>query len=666
MPSSKYLDCELSLTNYNQAELSVAGQQYPGQPALDEELRRQLRQAKLEPIRYGTALFEALFPRDRTGGDLLTGYHRALGDARSQGKHLRFRLRIATTAPADLHELQWEFLYDASEKIHLARSRQVAFSRYLSVGLEPPGTVAEKLRLLVVLSCPRNLADFNLPALDRREMRQSIAKALSVLEDQVSCQFLEGPATAGRICDRLVSGSFHALLLQGHGVLPRDRPTASLVLEGQDERAKFVDEELFSEIFEGERELRLVILLACHSGSKTTADPFSGLGPALVARGIPAVVAMQQPVSTAAAGLFTEYFFRNLRRSGHVDRAVNLARRQLHLAAVDDLEWATPALFMRLPDGLLWQSPPTPGAGPSSSLASTEAELWDGLLPWIEFDKLIPILGPGVNRELLPIEDIATEWATKYRYPLNGRPSLPRVAQYVEAKLGMHIPHYNLTKALAEVHYRCFERDENEAHQILAELPISNYVTTNYDGFMTAALRCQGRKPQRRACTWKTELSDPAAIAEYDRIEGTHEEPLVFHLYGNTLESTSQVLTEDDHLDFLGAVARNFNAEPSIIPSALRAGLSEASLLFLGYNTDDLDCRVLFRGLVAQLKRPPQRKRLAVLQLDGAQDDQEKRREVQFFIQKSCENLWIQVYWGSVRQFLTELRRQWESQYGDL
>lgn len=37
MPTSEYLDCEIYLTGYDQAKLSVAGQASSGRPALGEQ-----------------------------------------------------------------------------------------------------------------------------------------------------------------------------------------------------------------------------------------------------------------------------------------------------------------------------------------------------------------------------------------------------------------------------------------------------------------------------------------------------------------------------------------------------------------------------------------------------------------------------------------------------
>ena len=353
MVGSRYVDCELFVAGRDQARLSVAGRDYSGRPVLDAAFERRLLEVDLESVRYGTLLFQALFP---DGDDLLAGYRESLTVARHEGKRLRLRLHIAAAAPAELHDLHWELLYDPGRQIALGRSQETAFSRYLGVSFEPGKAVTGRPRLLVVLSCPRDLGDYGLPETGREALRDSLERALSPLAELMTLEVLDHPATVERIRDRLVAGEFHALHLTAHGLLPPDEASARLVLETDDGRASFVDEELFSEVFAGHQSLRLVSLIACHGGASASEDPFSGLGPALVRRGVPAVVAMRRQISVAGAMRFAEHFYRNLARNGRVDAAANEARLQLYLRESDSPEWGTPALFMRLAGGRLWRS----------------------------------------------------------------------------------------------------------------------------------------------------------------------------------------------------------------------------------------------------------------------------------------------------------------------
>ncbi len=262
MESSNFLDCELYLTG-DQAKLSVAGRDFSGRPALDDALRHRLRKAAAEPVRYGTLLFEALFRGEDDA--LLAGFREALTLARHDGKRLRFRLHIASLAAPELHRLHWELLHDPRDGIGLGRSREIAFSRYLSVAREPPPAVTEMPRLLIVISSPTDLDDYQLDAVDHDRIRQAIEKSLQPLRGLVSYELLEGPATPARLRDRLAAGRFHALHLHAHGMVRARDATAHLALEDEARRTRFVTADLLAEIVEGQRHLRLVSLIACHS-----------------------------------------------------------------------------------------------------------------------------------------------------------------------------------------------------------------------------------------------------------------------------------------------------------------------------------------------------------------------------------------------------------------
>lgn len=352
MDSEQYVNCELLLTSSTQARLVVAGREYSGRPNLGRDLERQLLAVTLDPVEYGRLLFEALFSGE--SGELLAGYRESLTLARHQSQRLRFRLHIADSAPPELHAILWELLYDPGKRIAFSRSQETAFSRYLGVAFQATAAVPERPKILVVSPSPTDLTNYGLPDLDPVASRSAMEKAFEPLQKLGTYEFLDGPATVERIRDRLVSGAFHVLHLQAHGLQSPSRGGTRLVLERQDGSAHCIDEDLFSEVFEGQRNLRLAVLASCHGGAPTGTDPFSGLGPALVWRGIPAVVAMRHQISLEGATRFSEHFYRNLMRSGQVDAAANEARLQMHLAQPGGLEWATPALFMRLADGRLW------------------------------------------------------------------------------------------------------------------------------------------------------------------------------------------------------------------------------------------------------------------------------------------------------------------------
>ncbi len=102
---------------------------------------------------------------------------------------------------------------------------------------------------------------------------------------------------------------------------------------------------------------QLVFLAACDSAKRPEngANPFVGLAPKLVEKGVPAVVAMQDLVPMDLAHTLTGDFYRRLFAHGQVDRALNEARSLLYKG--DKFEWAIPVLFLRLRDGRLFAEP---------------------------------------------------------------------------------------------------------------------------------------------------------------------------------------------------------------------------------------------------------------------------------------------------------------------
>jgi tetratricopeptide (TPR) repeat protein len=97
--------------------------------------------------------------------------------------------------------------------------------------------------------------------------------------------------------------------------------------------------------------LRLVVLNACEGASGSALDIFASTAATLMRRGIPAVLSMQRPVSDEAAIIFAHAFYRAIADSLPVDAAVTEARKATSLALAHTLEWATPVLHMRSPNG---------------------------------------------------------------------------------------------------------------------------------------------------------------------------------------------------------------------------------------------------------------------------------------------------------------------------
>ncbi|HSS52952.1 MAG TPA: CHAT domain-containing protein [Thermoanaerobaculia bacterium] len=353
MPSAAYLDSMLYLTSLASARFSWGGREYLGEPVLDQGRALELAALELEPEAYGRELFDAVFP---SGSELREGLREALLAAEREKSRLRFLLNLSPGLPEWVHALYWELLTDLGRHLALARSPDTAFSRYLGVRQAPGTPTTMRPRLLCIVSAPSGLQRFGLADINRDEVAHRLAAPFGMLAEAADIEVLEPPATLERLRQRLMmGGGFHLLHFFGHG--HSSKGISALVLEDEQGRVKFVEEELLAEIFLGVHSLRLVTLIACHGGALSSNDPFSGLAGRLVQRGLPAVIAMRREVSVETAHLFTNHLYTHIAQTGRADAAVNEARQQLYLADPSGIAWSSPVLFSRLIDGRLWLLP---------------------------------------------------------------------------------------------------------------------------------------------------------------------------------------------------------------------------------------------------------------------------------------------------------------------
>ena len=124
--------------------------------------------------------------------------------------------------------------------------------------------------------------------------------------------------------------------------------------------------------------LRMVVLNACRSARTDAVDPFGGIAQGLVQQDATAVVAMQFPISDRAAVAFTGDFYGSLVDGLPVDQAVTSARKAL-LGEFRD-EWATPVLFLRAPDGEIFEGvhAPTRTTPATAAAPLTDPRVRDG------------------------------------------------------------------------------------------------------------------------------------------------------------------------------------------------------------------------------------------------------------------------------------------------
>jgi len=291
---------------------------------------------------WGRALWEAVLP-----GELLGLFRAGRLSVDQRGRGLRIKLRIR---PPELAALPWEFLWDPQTGAFVGLSVATPVVRYIETA-QPiqPLAAALPLRVLAVVSSPTDLA-----ALDTGLERLGIETALRAVGDGAfEVEWLLNPRRA-ELHAAFARGPWHIFHFVGHGDWDADTQTGRLALVGEDGRSDALSAEQLALLLGDHDPLRLAVLNACQ-GARSGRERFSGIAATLIRRGTPAVIAMQFPISDRAAVAFAHTFYAALAAGLPVDAAVAESRKAIALAADDTLEWATPVLFMRSPDGVIFE-----------------------------------------------------------------------------------------------------------------------------------------------------------------------------------------------------------------------------------------------------------------------------------------------------------------------
>jgi hypothetical protein len=350
LPNGKYRVAIQSAVGEASAELDspFTPQEIDGILQILSRERRVSRDEEARATReFGTRLFTFLF---RSSGEISNAYFGSVLEAiNSDG----VRIRLSIENAGVLSSLPWELLRDPSSDF-LALSRRTPIVHYAhQLNVRPPAAIAMPLRVLVMISAP---ADF--PTLDVEGEWQRLQEATAPLRESGMIE-LERLDTATLIAlQRKLRGEiFHVFHYIGHSDYDAQSQQGLLVFENENDNHKgqIINGMALSRELAEESTIRLVVLNSCHSANRPPADALSGIASGLVARGIPAVVAMQFNISDGAAKAFAEEFYRAISELLPLEAAMSEARRAI-ANRVGNSEWATPLLYLRAADGVLFQS----------------------------------------------------------------------------------------------------------------------------------------------------------------------------------------------------------------------------------------------------------------------------------------------------------------------
>ena len=154
------------------------------------------------------------------------------------------------------------------------------------------------------------------------------------------------------------SDPWHIFHYIGHGGYDDLKKQGYLALEERNGGVKRLYARELARILSNHASLRLAVLNSCDGSRGDEEDLFSSSAITLQRQGrLPAVIAMQFPVSDRVAIEFARLLYGHIADGVPIDAAMALTRQGLTIEYRESMEWATPVLYMRSNNGMLFQLP---------------------------------------------------------------------------------------------------------------------------------------------------------------------------------------------------------------------------------------------------------------------------------------------------------------------
>ena len=217
---------------------------------------------------------------------------------------------------------------------------------------------------------------------------------------------------------------------------------------------------------------------------------------------------------------------------------------------------------------------------------------------------------------------------------------------------------------VTELDFPTFPNGRQDPLRILARLPLKIYIATGYHEFIERELEAAGKHPRSRLCFWNMRPDSVAKEHQFDHdYKPDADNPVVYHLFGMERYPESLVLSEDDYLDLLWALAKDIPGDSGerIIPPFLEAELHDSSLLLLGYRLQDWDLSVLFHGLLWGGHTDISR-RLAstAIHLDLKEQPLVRdRKKAELYLKSYFGQAQLDVQFGDSDDFVAKLWQEW-------
>ncbi len=337
-------------------------------------------------IEIGGQLFAAIF-----AGEVHSSLRRSIDEAQRQAAGLRIRLRIGDDP--SLANVPWEELYDPVRQQFLCLSTFTPVTRYLELPERvQPLEVKPPLRLLVIVASPLDYPPLNV---EREWSQLNTALAGMVQQQLITVERLPG-ADLPTLQQQLRQNSYHMLHFIGHGTFAPDQQEGVLIMGSTTQEGSVVSGRVLGTLLHDHTSLRLVVLNACQGAQTAATNAFAGVAQQCIQQGMPAVIAMQAAIGDTGAITFSQSFYASIGDGYPVDAALAEARKAIYSGG-DDLDWAIPVLYMRAPDGILWNMQEEAAAMAQEAGEQPDQPWWEKLPAHVAGDVIVANIGAGAS-----------------------------------------------------------------------------------------------------------------------------------------------------------------------------------------------------------------------------------------------------------------------------
>jgi hypothetical protein len=221
-------------------------------------------------------------------------------------------------------------------------------------------------------------------------------------------------------------------------------------------------------------------------------------------------------------------------------------------------------------------------------------EDWKNIVFAIDRDSCVMVLGPGIaidSQKNRLHDKICQQIATHIGYPI-----IDNSENFLNLSDKLYQQDGGYRQLLDFIQDTFRSAIHGDIHNILAQLPLSLYLSFSPDTLLLSAFKDLGYDPQFQFFHFKSVENESVKKKKVSTtlVNPTSDYPIIYNLFGSTgsvVDEDSLILTHDHLFDFLFSLLGNFPL-PEVILNTIREA---KSFIFLGFDIDSWYLKLVLR-----------------------------------------------------------------------